>query len=67
MSAAEMIMQFHFYFLRNPEGLDFDAPDEDYETAIWAPLAGAASSALGGEIRTGVTGGQRRAGLDGLR
>lgn len=51
MSAAEMIMQFHFYFLRNPEGLDFDAPIQDYETAIWAPLA-AQLQALGGEIRT---------------
>jgi isorenieratene synthase len=54
MSAAEMLMQFHFYFLRNPEGLDFDAPTQDYETAIWAPLA-AQLQALGGEIRTGVT------------
>ncbi len=54
MSAAEMLMQFHFYFLRNPEGLDFDAPIQDYETAIWAPLAGQLR-ALGGEIRTGAT------------
>ena len=51
MSAAEMIMQFHFYFLRNPEGLDFDAPAQDYETAIWAPLAGQLQ-ALGGDVRT---------------
>lgn len=53
MSAAEMIMQFHFYFLRNPEGLDFDAPTEDYETAIWTPLA-RQLQALGGDIRTGA-------------
>jgi carotenoid phi-ring synthase / carotenoid chi-ring synthase len=53
MSAAEMIMQFHFYFLRNPEGLDFDAPTQDYETAIWAPLAGQLR-ALGADIRTGT-------------
>jgi isorenieratene synthase len=53
MSAAEMIMQFHFYFLRNPEGLDLDAPDEDYETAIWRPL-GERLGALGVEIRTGT-------------
>ncbi|GID32896.1 FAD-dependent oxidoreductase [Paractinoplanes brasiliensis] len=53
MSAAEMIMQFHFYFLRNPEGLDFDAPDDDYETAIWQPLS-RRLQALGGEIRTGA-------------
>ncbi|UAB92878.1 FAD-dependent oxidoreductase [Dactylosporangium vinaceum] len=53
MSAAEMLMQFHFYFLRNPEGLDMDAPDHDYETAIWSPLA-AQLRALGAEIRTGA-------------
>jgi isorenieratene synthase len=53
MSAAEMIMQFHFYFLRNPEGLDFDAPTQDYETAIWTPLA-EQLRALGAEIRTGA-------------
>jgi isorenieratene synthase len=52
MSAAEMIMQFHFYFMRNPEGLDFDAPTQDYETAIWSPLAGQLQ-ALGADIRTG--------------
>jgi isorenieratene synthase len=51
MSAAEMIMMFHFYFLRNPEGLDLDAPDQDYETAIWAPLA-AQLDALGADVRT---------------
>ncbi|MEU6078268.1 FAD-dependent oxidoreductase [Micromonospora sp. NPDC047074] len=39
MSAAEMIAQFHFYLLGNPEGLAFDCPDEDYATAIWGPLA----------------------------
>ncbi|WP_422772105.1 FAD-dependent oxidoreductase [Plantactinospora sp. WMMC1484] len=40
MSAAEMIANFHFYFLGNPEGLGFDAPGRDYESAIWQPLAG---------------------------
>ncbi|MGK5743153.1 FAD-dependent oxidoreductase [Micromonospora sp. URMC 103] len=39
MSAAEMVAQFHFYLLGNGEGLAFDAPDEDYATAIWGPLA----------------------------
>ncbi|MBY8873118.1 FAD-dependent oxidoreductase [Micromonospora sp. PLK6-60] len=38
MSAAEMIAQFHFYLLGNPEGLAFDCPDRDYATAIWDPL-----------------------------
>jgi isorenieratene synthase len=53
MSAAEMIMQFHFYFLRNPEGLGFDAPTQDYQTAIWGPFA-AQMQALGVDIRTGA-------------
>lgn len=53
MSAAEMIMQFHFYFLRNPEGLDLDAPDRDYEAAIWTPLATRLRE-RGATIRTGV-------------
>ncbi|MDP9240392.1 MAG: FAD-dependent oxidoreductase, partial [Actinomycetota bacterium] len=38
MSAAEMIMMFHFYFLGNPEGLLFDVPDSDYAGCIWNPL-----------------------------
>lgn len=53
LSAAEMIMQFHFYFLRNPEGLNFDAPGQDYETAIWTPLAEQLRT-LGADIRTGT-------------
>ncbi|MBB2946615.1 isorenieratene synthase [Actinoplanes lutulentus] len=53
MSAAEMIMQFHFYFLRNAEGLAFDAPDDDYQTSIWAPLC-ERLQALGADIRTGA-------------
>ncbi len=38
MSAAEMIMMFHFYFLGNPEGLLFDVPRQDYASCIWDPL-----------------------------
>ncbi|MFF5215210.1 FAD-dependent oxidoreductase [Micromonospora sp. NPDC000442] len=57
MSAAEMIAQFHFYLLGNPEGLAFDCPDEDYATSIWGPLAGHVER-HGGRVRTGepVTG-----------
>jgi carotenoid phi-ring synthase / carotenoid chi-ring synthase len=51
MSAAEMIMQFHFYFLRNPEGLDMDAPGGDYESTIWGPLS-ATLAKLGVDVRT---------------
>ncbi|NLU77297.1 FAD-dependent oxidoreductase [Micromonospora sp. HNM0581] len=52
MSAAEMIAQFHFYLLGNPEGLAFDCPDEDYATSIWEPLARHVER-HGGRIRTG--------------
>ncbi|MEV6798639.1 FAD-dependent oxidoreductase [Micromonospora rifamycinica] len=53
MSAAEMIAQFHFYLLGNPEGLAFDCPDEDYATAIWQPLTRYLEQ-HGGRVRTGV-------------
>ncbi|MEW2380913.1 FAD-dependent oxidoreductase [Micromonospora sp. NPDC047707] len=53
MSAAEMIAQFHFYLLGNPEGLAFDCPDEDYATAIWQPLARHVEK-HGGRIVTGT-------------
>ncbi|WP_275410365.1 FAD-dependent oxidoreductase [Asanoa siamensis] len=54
MSAAEMLMQFHFFFVRNPEGLDMDAPDADYESAIWSPLA-ERLAALGVKVNTDTT------------
>ncbi|MFE7869945.1 FAD-dependent oxidoreductase [Micromonospora humida] len=53
MSAAEMIAQFHFYLLGNPEGLAFDCPDEDYATAIWQPLTRYVEK-HGGRVRTGA-------------
>ncbi|MER7458995.1 FAD-dependent oxidoreductase [Micromonospora sp. NPDC126480] len=53
MSAAEMIAQFHFYLLGNPEGLAFDAPVEDYATAIWRPLARHVEK-HGGRVVTGT-------------
>ncbi|TYB35239.1 FAD-dependent oxidoreductase [Micromonospora sp. AP08] len=53
MSAAEMITQFHFYLLGNPEGLAFDCPDRDYATAIWEPLARHVER-HGARIRTGT-------------
>lgn len=53
MSAAELIAQFHFYLLGNPEGLAFDCPDEDYATAIWEPLTRHVEK-HGGRVVTGV-------------
>ncbi len=38
MSAAELLMMFHFYFMGNPEGLIFDVLDEPFDTAVWRPL-----------------------------
>ncbi|AKI99541.1 isorenieratene synthase [Archangium gephyra] len=38
MSAAELLMMFHFYFMGNPEGLVFDVLDEPFSTAVWLPL-----------------------------
>jgi isorenieratene synthase len=53
MSAAEMIMMFHYYFLGNPEGLLFDAPDDDYGACIWEPLA-MRLQGHGADIRVGT-------------
>jgi carotenoid phi-ring synthase / carotenoid chi-ring synthase len=39
LSAAELIAMFHYYFLGNPEGIGFDAPDTDYLSCIWEPFA----------------------------
>ena len=52
LSAAEMIMMFHFYFLANPEGLGMDATEDDYGRCIWDPFA-ALLDRLGGQVRTG--------------
>jgi isorenieratene synthase len=53
LSSAELVTMFHFYFLGNPEGLAFDAPDTDYLECIWRPL----DSYLrrnGASVRTGA-------------
>ncbi|MFJ4713665.1 FAD-dependent oxidoreductase [Streptomyces sp. NPDC088785] len=39
LSAAEMVLMFHIYFLGSAEGLLFDVPDEPFPTALWDPLA----------------------------
>ncbi|MEU6022215.1 FAD-dependent oxidoreductase [Micromonospora sp. NPDC047134] len=53
MSAAEMIAQFHFYLLGNPEGLAFDCPEDDYATTIWGPLTRHVER-HGGQVMAGV-------------
>ena len=37
-SAGELVAMFHCYFLGSSEGLLFDVPCDDYDTALWAPL-----------------------------
>jgi isorenieratene synthase len=39
MSAAELLMMFHFYFTGNPEGLIFDVSRRPFSTALWKPFA----------------------------
>lgn len=38
LSAAELATMFHIYFLGSSEGLIFDVPDANYDTALWEPL-----------------------------
>jgi len=37
LSAAELLMNFHFYFMGNPEGLVFDVARDPFSTALWNP------------------------------
>ncbi|MEU3278514.1 FAD-dependent oxidoreductase [Streptomyces antibioticus] len=53
LSAAEMVLMFHIYFLGSAEGLLFDVPDEPFPTALWDPLAGYLRG-HGADLRTGT-------------
>lgn len=52
-SGAELLAMFHMYFVGSAEGLLFDVPNDDYDSALWAPLARHLRS-LGVQIRTGA-------------
>ncbi|MEW2556494.1 FAD-dependent oxidoreductase [Streptomyces zhihengii] len=39
LSAAELVLMFHIYFLGSSEGLLFDVPGEPFPQALWDPLA----------------------------
>ncbi|MGF0319605.1 FAD-dependent oxidoreductase [Nocardia fluminea] len=54
MSAAELAAMFHIYFLGSSEGLLFDVPTSNYDTALWSPLSEYLES-HGARIRAGVT------------
>ncbi|MFI7382889.1 FAD-dependent oxidoreductase [Streptomyces sp. NPDC049813] len=51
LSAAEMALMFHIYFLGSAEGLLFDVPDDPFPTALWEPLRAYLES-MGADIRT---------------
>jgi carotenoid phi-ring synthase / carotenoid chi-ring synthase len=53
LSAAELAVMFHIYFLGSSEGLIFDVPDAGYDTALWDPLAGYLKG-LGVDVRAGT-------------
>ncbi len=53
LSAAELLLMFHIYFLGSSEGLLFDVPDEPFPQALWDPL-GDYLQRLGAELRTGT-------------
>ena len=38
LSAAELATMFHIYFLGSSEGLIFDVPNDNFNTALWEPL-----------------------------
>ncbi|MFE1437505.1 FAD-dependent oxidoreductase [Streptomyces sp. NPDC058739] len=40
LSAAEMALMFHIYFLGSAEGLLFDVPRSPFPDALWEPLVG---------------------------
>jgi len=52
MSAAEMLMMFHLYFLGTSEGILFDALHEPFDVAIWQPLRRVLER-LGVDVRVG--------------
>lgn len=53
LSAAELLLMFHIYFLGSSEGLLFDVPREPFPQALWEPLGGCLSR-LGAQVRTGA-------------
>jgi carotenoid phi-ring synthase / carotenoid chi-ring synthase len=53
LSAAELMLMFHIYFLGSSEGLLFDVPREPYPQALWRPFAGYLAG-HGTQVRTSV-------------
>ncbi|WP_407561803.1 FAD-dependent oxidoreductase [Streptomyces sp. 184] len=53
LSAAELLVMFHIYFLGSAEGLLFDVPTEPFPQALWEPLGDYLRRA-GATLRTGT-------------
>ncbi|GAA2446702.1 FAD-dependent oxidoreductase [Streptomyces macrosporus] len=53
LSAAELALMFHIYFLGSAEGLLFDVVNEPFPTALWEPLEKYLRG-HGAEFRTGT-------------
>lgn len=53
LSAAELLMMFHFYFTGNPDGLIFDVLNKPFSTGLWQPLARRLTE-LGVKLRLGT-------------
>lgn len=54
LSAAELATMFHIYFLGSAEGLIFDVPRANYDSALWQPLRGYLEG-LGVRFRLGTS------------
>ena len=64
MSAAELLMMFHFYFTGSREGLIFDVARAPFSTAIWQPLQRYLAN-LGVRVATGTAARAIRRGQEG--
>ncbi|MFR9729757.1 FAD-dependent oxidoreductase [Saccharopolyspora sp. MS10] len=53
LSAAELALMFHLYFLGSSEGLLFDVAADSFPTALWEPLAEHLTT-RGADIRRGT-------------
>jgi len=53
MSAGELLMMFHYYFVGNRDGLVFDLAARPMSRAFWQPL-GERLARLGADVRTGT-------------
>ena len=65
-SGGELVAMFHTYFTGSAEGLLFDVPADDYDTALWSPL-GQHLATLGVDVRTGTEVTAVEDGPDGIR